>query len=126
MSQSCPRPHKQTNNTTMSFLAGIANFNKDELKPTETVVRHLPIYGIDQKPLGYGIEDEDDRTEFEDDEDTLTAKIEELIGMVLESKKIVFFTGAGISTAANIPDFRGPETGVCKNEKKKVCLGIPR
>eukprot|EP01024_Parvocaulis_polyphysoides_P050996 TRINITY_DN4991_c0_g1_i2.p1 TRINITY_DN4991_c0_g1~~TRINITY_DN4991_c0_g1_i2.p1 ORF type:complete len:477 (-),score=69.78 TRINITY_DN4991_c0_g1_i2:122-1552(-) len=43
-----------------------------------------------------------------DDENILKNKINELTQMVKEAKKIVFFTGAGISTASGIPDFRGP------------------
>jgi len=34
-------------------------------------------------------------------------KIEELYKILQESKKIVFFGGAGVSTASGIPDFRG-------------------
>ncbi|MFC1570075.1 NAD-dependent deacetylase [bacterium] len=35
--------------------------------------------------------------------------VEQCGSMILNSERIVAFTGAGISTAAGIPDFRGPE-----------------
>ena len=34
-------------------------------------------------------------------------KLDKLYEILKESKKIVFFGGAGVSTASNIPDFRG-------------------
>ena len=40
-----------------------------------------------------------------DEMDSLTGKIAELI---IEAKRIVIFSGAGISTESGIPDFRGP------------------
>ena len=41
--------------------------------------------------------------------------IDELIALVEESKTMVAFTGAGISTESGIPDFRGPQ-GVWKTQ----------
>jgi len=38
----------------------------------------------------------------------MTEEIERLARLILESKKVVVFTGAGISTESGIPDFRGP------------------
>jgi NAD-dependent deacetylase len=38
----------------------------------------------------------------------VTEEIERLAQLILESKKTVVFTGAGISTESGIPDFRGP------------------
>jgi NAD-dependent deacetylase len=35
-------------------------------------------------------------------------EIERLAQLIIESKKVVVFTGAGISTESGIPDFRGP------------------
>jgi len=36
------------------------------------------------------------------------ALIEKIAGLIIESRKPVIFTGAGISTESGIPDFRGP------------------
>jgi NAD-dependent deacetylase len=36
-------------------------------------------------------------------------QIEALADMIVESKKIVVFTGAGFSTESDVPDFRGPQ-----------------
>ncbi len=36
-------------------------------------------------------------------------KIEAVVDMIVESKKVVVFTGAGFSTESSVPDFRGPQ-----------------
>jgi NAD-dependent deacetylase len=38
----------------------------------------------------------------------MTEEIERLAQLIIESKKVVVFTGAGVSTESGIPDFRGP------------------
>ncbi|EIE25513.1 SIR2-family protein HDAC1 [Coccomyxa subellipsoidea C-169] len=47
--------------------------------------------------------------ELLDDHDALQKSIEALSELVRESDNIIVFTGAGISTACGIPDFRGPQ-----------------
>jgi len=47
--------------------------------------------------------------EFYDDEDTLSTKVEQLAAFVRDSQHFAVYTGAGISTSAGIPDFRGPD-----------------
>ncbi len=44
------------------------------------------------------------------------AEIDRLIQLLHESQKILVFTGAGISTASGIPDFRGPN-GIWKKRQ---------
>ncbi|KAL4240751.1 NAD-dependent protein deacetylase sirtuin-7 [Mactra antiquata] len=47
--------------------------------------------------------------ETEDSEELLQSKCVELASLIKRSKKTVIYTGAGISTAASIPDYRGPQ-----------------
>ncbi|KAL3510070.1 hypothetical protein ACH5RR_029471 [Cinchona calisaya] len=48
-------------------------------------------------------------SEIFDPPHVLQQKIEELMSIIEESKHLVVFTGAGISTSCGIPDFRGPK-----------------
>jgi NAD-dependent SIR2 family protein deacetylase len=52
--------------------------------------------------------------------ESLKERIEVLAGWMLESERIVVFTGAGISTDSGLQDFRGPD-GVWTREEK----GLP-
>ena len=46
-------------------------------------------------------------TEVYDDEHDFPTKIHRLAELITNSKHCIVYTGAGISTAANIPDYRG-------------------
>lgn len=50
---------------------------------------------------------------------TYNMKIDKLAKMVLSSRRVVVLTGAGISTSAGIPDFRGPKGIWTLEEKEK-------
>ena len=47
-------------------------------------------------------------TEVEEDADILRSKAVELAKLLREARHAVIYTGAGVSTAASIPDYRGP------------------
>lgn len=58
-----------------------------------------------------------------DTERNFAFKMNRLTSMVQKAKHIVLLTGAGVSTAAGIPDFRGPNGIWTKAEEQKKCIG---
>ena len=52
------------------------------------------------------IKNEEEKKEYFDSPEVLKAKVEKLAAYVLSAEHFCSFTGAGISTAAGIPDFR--------------------
>ena len=57
--------------------------------------------------------------EIIDDEDSLQRKIEQLVTLIRGARHVVVHTGAGISTAAGIADFRGPNGVWTKDLEEK-------
>ena len=110
-----------------ALFSEIKNFKEDSLKPTETVVRHLVTivdkgksemiqiyftnYILFKIGKGAGPDsalNDEEIKEFYDSEEVLQEKAEKLAKFISESKYVVVHTGAGISTAAKLPDYRGP------------------
>ena len=60
------------------------------------------------------IKTEEEKTEYFDSEDVLELKITALAKMIKVSKFFIAFTGAGLSTAAGIPDYRSGANTVLK------------
>ena len=54
------------------------------------------------------IKDTEDKKEYFDAPEVLDEKVDRLAQMILSSQHFVAFTGAGLSTAAGIRDFRSP------------------
>ncbi|KAL6079563.1 NAD-dependent protein deacetylase sirtuin-7 [Balamuthia mandrillaris] len=52
---------------------------------------------------------DDERQEWEEEMENVRKKARGVAAAILEAKHVVIYTGAGVSTSANIPDFRGPQ-----------------
>jgi len=52
---------------------------------------------------------EEELKEYFDDPQELDKKVKELAQLIRNSKHMVIYTGAGVSTSAKIPDYRGPQ-----------------
>ena len=57
---------------------------------------------------------EKEKKEYFDSEDVLNEKVGKLADLIIKSKHFIAFTGAGISTACGIPDYRSGVNTVLK------------
>jgi len=100
----------------VSVASGDMSVGKDKSGSTGSTV------GDEAWKLGVNL---NEIKEVEESPEELTKKAKSLAEMIKASKNVTVFTGAGLSTGAGIPDFRGP-TGVwtLKAQGKKPVGGV--
>lgn len=85
---------------------------KQALKKTKTVVTTMTdVYSEIIEDLAQnnvsGAPTEEELKEYFDDEQTLQEHVNKVAKLMQTAKHVVFYTGAGVSTSANISDYRG-------------------
>lgn len=81
------------------------------------VERCSPIVEEIRRRINYERKSKERKLELEDDKSILKSKCRILADAIKSAQHVVVYTGAGLSTAANIPDYRGPD-GVWTQLKK--------
>jgi len=86
-----------------------------------------PLATPEYQPIrqGYGHTKAEDLQEFEDSPEVMRAKVRELAALIRHSRHMVAYTGAGISTSASIPDYRGPQgVWTMRDQGKRAACSI--
>ena len=112
----------------IKYITKTLEFSTEEInkKMHEIVSKEEIIDAINElKKVPYNLTDDDisaqydkEITEYIEPNSSLLPKIKEIAKLLKSSKHCIVFTGAGVSTSAEIPDFRGPK-GVWTKEHKK-------
>eukprot|EP01083_Nonionella_stella_P096540 271426_1 len=95
---------KETRKKMSAVFGGLKKFDKAILNEAETVVKHI-IRVTDYTAH----HDPEEVKEFYTEPFLVKKLAQRFANMLLQSKHTAFHTGAGISTAAKLPDYRGPQ-----------------
>ncbi|KAL6075248.1 NAD-dependent protein deacetylase sirtuin-7 [Balamuthia mandrillaris] len=103
-----PSNHQTRSNSASSLHTNIKRFNRKQLNVVSKEIRGETLI-VSKGFCSYQIEDDEDKTEYHDEPEEIERKAKLLAQWMKESNYAVAYTGAGISTAADIPDYRGPK-----------------
>eukprot|EP00727_Mastigamoeba_balamuthi_P001528 m51a1_g11372 putative silent information regulator family protein (576) ;mRNA; r:16195-18490 len=111
---------------TLPALPGDDTLNDPAALPAAQAVREA-VAALEAAPWALSDADvdrayDDERAEWEEPDETFLPKVAAVAALVDKARHCVVYTGAGISTSANIPDFRGP-AGVWTLRDKGVAWG---